>query len=211
VWLPWISADQRGPGRTASATGPSSRAESRRKRNRRRPMSVAGTSPPRCTHGLSGRPERGKAQGSTVFAESTGDKRLARTGQSPEGEQRAHPHRPRNVESLQRVWFGPAAGAPTKINRGGWCSTPTTCGHPSRRTRTELSGRSKSCEGRNPMSGAGSRAKKTCPPRRPGGEIPTERDRNARLNEAESAAPGRMSQGLIGRRFERRWMDSIAW
>jgi len=108
----------------------------------------------------------------------------------------------------ERVWFGLAAGAPTKINRGRWCSTPTTRGHPSRRTRTELSGRSKSCEGRNPMSGAGSRATKRCPRCRPGGENPTERDRNARLMQK---APGRMSQMLIGRRFERRWMDSIAW
>jgi hypothetical protein len=153
-----------------------------------------------------GDPKEAKPKAAQTAAASTGGWRwLARTGQSPAG---GHlPSTVGRVESrIERVWFGLAADIPTKNNRGVWVGVndmwASAAENAGGTVRPE-----KSCEGPNPMSGAGWRATIQRPPSRPGGE---------KIARAETGTPGANDHSgeclkdLAIRRFERRRMHPIA-
>jgi hypothetical protein len=156
-----IAADQRGAAKIGQRDRPSSRAESRRKRNRRRPTSVCGQGSRRSIHGSPDEP-------ATLHLWSV---RETRKRQSPR-QHRPPPHRPAAGDGwhgrvkAQQADTCPAQSAAWSrgsresgsvwrpISRrktiGVFGLASTTGGPLPRRTRAELSGRRKAAKGQIP-------------------------------------------------------------
>lgn len=131
--------------------------------------------------GVSGRPERGKAQGSTdrrridrrlEMAGTDGSKPRRRTAVAIQSAARS---RVRESGSVRRpIPRRKLIGAVETAVNDRWASAANNADGTVRPEQ--------SCEGSNPMSGAGWRATIQCPPRRPGGK---------QIARAETGTPGR--------------------
>lgn len=128
-------------------------------RNRRRRRALAGTSPPRCTNGVSGKPESGKAHGSTDRRRIDRRLEMAGTdGSMPRRRATASTQSAAQSRVLKESgshWFGGRYPDENQSGRLRRCQRHVGLrrGNAHGTVRPE-----QSCEGRNPMSGAGWRA-----------------------------------------------------